>query len=81
MAGHRAAREGFTLIEGSSFAASPACTTNRADYEFMRDVILAQLKAALPMDGKTLVWSGDFVHADGSKRRFALRIDCPLPGK
>src|ERR1700730_1958931 len=46
----RAAKEGFTLIEGSCFAASPAGTTNRADYEFMRDEILPQLKAARPLD-------------------------------
>jgi microcystin degradation protein MlrC len=51
VARRRAAAEGFTLIEGSCFAASPAGTTNRADYEFMRDEILAQLKAALPLDG------------------------------
>src|SRR5471032_1070464 len=50
----RAAREGFTLIEGSCFAASPAGTTNRTDYEFMRDEILGQLKAALPVDGVLL---------------------------
>jgi len=36
----RAEQEGFELIEGSCFAASPAGTTNRADYEFMRDEIL-----------------------------------------
>ena len=47
----RAQAEGFELIEGSCFAASPAGTTNRADYEFMRDEILDQLKAALPVDG------------------------------
>lgn len=47
----RAAAEGFDLIEGSCFAASPAGTTNRADYEFMRDEILEQLRAALPLDG------------------------------
>ena len=47
----RAKAEGFELIEGSCFAASPAGTTNRADYEFMRDEILAQLAAALPLDG------------------------------
>src|ERR1700722_13732309 len=51
VARQRAAADGFTLIEGSCFAASPAGTTNRADYEFMRDEILAQLKAALPLDG------------------------------
>src|SRR6201991_2514919 len=36
----RAEAEGFELIEGSCFAARPAGTTNRADYEFMRDEIL-----------------------------------------
>src|SRR6201996_4557295 len=51
VARRRAAADGFTLIEGSCFAASPAGTTNRADYEFMRDEILAQLRAALPLDG------------------------------
>src|SRR4029077_7770476 len=50
----RAKNEGFDLIEGSCFAASPAGTTNRADYEFMRDEILGQLKAALPVDGVLL---------------------------
>src|SRR3546814_16541807 len=47
----RAAAEGFTLIEGSCFAASPAGTVNRADYESMRDEVLEQLRAALPLDG------------------------------
>ena len=47
----RAARDGFTLVEGSCFAASPAGRVNQADYEFMRDEVLAQLKAALPLDG------------------------------
>ena len=51
VARRRAAAEGFTLVEGSCFAASPAGTTNGADYEFMRDEILSQLKAALPLDG------------------------------
>jgi len=46
----RAARDGFTLIEGSCFAASPGGSTNRADYEFMRDEILDQIRAALPLD-------------------------------
>ena len=43
----RAARDGFTLIEGSCFAASPAGKVNQADYEFMRDEVLTQLRAAL----------------------------------
>src|SRR5579875_3721732 len=50
VARRRAAAEGFTLIEGSCFAASPAGTTNRGDYELMRDEILGQLRAALPLD-------------------------------
>jgi microcystin degradation protein MlrC len=47
----RAERDGFTLIEGSCFAASPAGKVNQADYEFMRDEVLTQLRAALPVDG------------------------------
>jgi microcystin degradation protein MlrC len=57
----RAAAEGFTLIEGSCFAASPAGTTVRKDYEFMRDEILAQVKAALPLDGVLLGLHGAMV--------------------
>ena len=61
VARRRAASEGFTLIEGSCFAASPAGTTNRADYEFMRDEILGQLKAAMPVDGVLLGLHGAMV--------------------
>src|SRR5579885_480569 len=61
VARRRAKAEGFTLIEGSCFAASPAGTTNRADYEFMRDEILGQLKAALPVDGVLLGLHGAMV--------------------
>ncbi len=57
----RAKKEGFELIEGSCFAASPAGTTNRADYEFMRDEVLGQLKAALPVDGLLLGLHGAMV--------------------
>jgi len=57
----RAARDGFTLIEGSCFAASPSGTTNRQDYEFMRDEILAQCKAAMPLDGVLLGLHGAMV--------------------
>ena len=57
----RARQEGFELIEGSCFAASPAGTTNRADYETMRDEILGQLKAALPVDGLLLGLHGAMV--------------------
>jgi microcystin degradation protein MlrC len=66
VARHRAAAEGFTLIEGSCFAASPAGMTNRADYEMMRDEILGQLKAAHtspdgPVDGVLLGLHGAMV--------------------
>ena len=57
----RAAAEGFTLVEGSCFAASPSGTTNRADYEFMRDEILGQLRAAMPVDGVLLGLHGAMV--------------------
>src|SRR5580692_5812898 len=61
VARRRAAAEGFTLIEGSCFAASPAGTTNRPDYEFMRDDIIAQVKEALPLDGVLLGLHGAMV--------------------
>ncbi len=61
VARRRAVAEGFTLIEGSCFAASPAGTTNRADYEAMRDEILDQLQAALPLDGVLLGLHGAMV--------------------
>jgi microcystin degradation protein MlrC len=61
VARRRAQADGFTLVEGSSFAASPAGTTNRADYETMRDEILGQLRAALPVDGVLLGLHGAMV--------------------
>ena len=61
VARQRAAKENFTLIEGSCFAASPAGTTNRADYETMRDEIMEQVKAALPLDGVLLGLHGAMV--------------------
>ncbi len=64
VARRRAASEGYTLIEGSCFGASPAGTTNRRDYEFMRDEILGQMQAAMPLDGLVLGLHGAFV-ADG----------------
>src|SRR5258708_14321483 len=57
----RAKKEGFELIEGRCFAASPAGTTNRADYETMRDEILGQLEAAMPVDGLLLGLHGAMV--------------------
>jgi microcystin degradation protein MlrC len=61
VARRRAQTDGFTLIEGSCFAASPAGTTNAADYEFMRDEILGQLRDALPVDGVLLGLHGAMV--------------------
>ncbi len=61
VARRRAAAEGFTLVEGSCFAASPAGTTNRRDYEAMRDEILGQVQAALPLDGVLLGLHGAMV--------------------
>ena len=61
VARRRALDEEFTLVEGSCFAASPAGLTNRADYEAMRDEILAQLAAALPLDGVLLGLHGAMV--------------------
>ena len=57
----RAKRDGFTLIEGSCFAASPAGTVNRRDYEFMRDEVLEQIRAAMPLDAVVLGLHGAMV--------------------
>jgi microcystin degradation protein MlrC len=46
-----AKRDGFELIEGSCYAAQPGGAAARDAYERMRDEILGQLKAALPVDG------------------------------
>lgn len=61
VARRRAKAEDYTLIEGSCFAASPAGTTSRSAYEFMRDEILDQLRAALPLDGVLLGLHGAMV--------------------
>ena len=61
VARRRAVAAGFTLIEGRCFAATPAGTTNRADYETMRDEIIGQVKAALPLDGVLLGLHGAMV--------------------
>src|SRR3954465_15840794 len=46
-----AKRDGFELIEGSCYAAQPGGAASRDAYERMRDEILGQLKAALPVAG------------------------------
>lgn len=55
------AREGWTLIEGSASWADPAGLVARATYEEMRDAILAQLRAALPVDGVVMGLHGAMV--------------------
>ncbi len=61
IARRRAKAEGFTLIEGSSFWAEPSGTVVRRDFESMRDEILDQLKAALPVDAVLMGFHGAFV--------------------
>jgi len=56
-----AARFGYELIEGSCYAAQPGGACNRAAYERMRDEILDQLAAALPVDGIVLALHGAMV--------------------
>lgn len=75
----RAARDGFTLVEGSCFAASPGGRTNRQDYEFMRDEILAQLRAAMRVDavlfglhGAMVAFGYDDVEGDLLERARAI---------
>jgi microcystin degradation protein MlrC len=57
----RARQEGFTLIEGSTFATEPSGACAKKAYEEMRDTIMAELKAALPVDGITFGLHGAFV--------------------
>jgi microcystin degradation protein MlrC len=55
------AREGWELIEGSASWADPAGLVARATYEELRDEILDQLRAALPVDGVVLGLHGAMV--------------------
>ncbi|MBL8688962.1 MAG: M81 family metallopeptidase [Rhodospirillaceae bacterium] len=57
----RAKAEGFQLAEGTVTGAAPAGTTSRAAYETLRDEILAQLRAALPVDMVALGLHGAMV--------------------
>ncbi len=61
VARQRAAQEGIELIEGSCFWAEPSAPVRQADYESMRDEILAELEAALPVDGVLLGLHGAMV--------------------
>lgn len=55
---------GWTLIEGMVAGAQPSGTTTRAAYEALRDELLADLRAALPVDMVVLGLHGAMV-ADG----------------
>ena len=61
VARRRAKQEGFELIEGSCFWAEPSAPVTQAGYESMRDEILAQLRAAMPVDGVLLGLHGAMV--------------------
>ena len=56
--------KGWTLIEGTATWADPAGLVNRQTYESLRDEILDQLTAALPVDAVVLGLHGAMV-ADG----------------
>ena len=64
VARRRAAVDGYTFIPGSCFWAPPGGTVARDAYERMRDEILGQLRAALPVHGVVLALHGAMV-ADG----------------
>lgn len=61
VARRRAGAEGFTLIEGSTFTTEPAGLCARAAYEELRDTVLAEVIAALPLHGVLLGLHGAFV--------------------
>ena len=46
----RGKEKGWTLLEGMVAGAQPSGTTTRAAYEALRDELLADLRAALPLD-------------------------------
>ncbi|MGZ8999268.1 MAG: M81 family metallopeptidase, partial [Allosphingosinicella sp.] len=60
----RAKADGFTLIEGTATWAEPAGLVSREAYESLRDEILDQLKAALPVDVVLFGLHGSMVARD-----------------
>ena len=64
VARRRALEEGWTLIEGTCTFAEPAGLVSRSAWETLRDEVLGQLRAALPVDGVLLGLHGAMV-ADG----------------
>ncbi len=57
----RGRAEGFTVIEGTSCWAEPAGLIQRQTFEHLRDTILGELEAALPVDGVVLGLHGAMV--------------------
>jgi microcystin degradation protein MlrC len=57
----RAAADGIDLVEGTATWAEPGGLLQRATYEALRDEILDQLRAALPVDGVVLGLHGAMV--------------------
>lgn len=57
----RGKAEGFTVIEGTSCWAEPAGLIQRQTYETLRDTILAELSAAMPIDAVVLGLHGAMV--------------------
>ncbi len=64
VARQRARAEGWTLFEGLVASAQPAGTTTRDAYETLRDELLADVQAAMPLDMVLLGLHGAMV-ADG----------------
>ncbi|GAA4488916.1 M81 family metallopeptidase [Gluconacetobacter asukensis] len=57
----RASREGFELVEGTATWADPGGLVQRQTYEALRDEILDQLRAALPVNAVVLGLHGAMV--------------------
>ena len=57
----RSRAEGWTLIEGTTAFADPAGYVQKAAYDHLRDTILSELKAAMPVDGVLLCMHGAMV--------------------
>ena len=60
----RAKAEGWELVEGTATWAEPGGIVNRDTYEYLRDEVLAQLKAAMPVEGVVLGLHGAMVAQD-----------------
>lgn len=60
----RAERDGFALIEGTATWAEPGGLVRTDVYQALRDEILGQLRAALPVDGVVLGLHGAMVARD-----------------